>query len=499
MLGLPWSNAQKITIGSDEHILDTTINRGLIMLLQNDYYLETRGHILSQEIAEIYDNHNEIFSKLVDHINNESMHHGDTGGSISYSTYQITNAPQYTINVSKGNEIDLTQLIKENTTEDLTEDTICFLPIDESPAVLNEKINSIPKNLNGNTVFFVFIVPTGYHKRNEYTEGFNTLSAEYVLRVENDSIKFENFSNGTIIILGDYLYQTTINGEINFPGPVERDTEDMLIKDKFINSVYKEITNPEDINDIINYQNSKLNKEVPVKNLKKTIIRGSCLNPEYSLLSLTNVTAKVYIKNLSFEHNSETIESDDNISDLTYQEQSLFPSQDKFVLLYPFEQTLNKSGLSPIFGQSLISEFARFSNDPLLELLSTTILNDIEPNVNSIIKGFTTNHSDRVDGKTIFDKLKYNDINENGNVNEDGYNLLYLDLDKIINFDFSKITPSFDRSTYYSNNEFLNEYYVNSIKKYIDGLNEFQARCINFIGVSGETQVATGAELIYRY
>lgn len=40
--GLPWSNPQKITIGSDEHILDTTINRGLMMLLQNDYYLESR-------------------------------------------------------------------------------------------------------------------------------------------------------------------------------------------------------------------------------------------------------------------------------------------------------------------------------------------------------------------------------------------------------------------------------------------------------------------------
>ena len=50
MHGLPWSNPQKLTIGSDEHILDTTINRGLIMLLQNDYYLETRGHIFSQEI-----------------------------------------------------------------------------------------------------------------------------------------------------------------------------------------------------------------------------------------------------------------------------------------------------------------------------------------------------------------------------------------------------------------------------------------------------------------
>ena len=40
--GLPWSNPQKITIGSDEHILDTTINRGLMMLLQNDFYLESR-------------------------------------------------------------------------------------------------------------------------------------------------------------------------------------------------------------------------------------------------------------------------------------------------------------------------------------------------------------------------------------------------------------------------------------------------------------------------
>ena len=395
MLGLPWSNAQKITIGTDEHILDTTINRGLVMLLQNDYYLETRGHIFSQEIAELYNNNESLFSTLTEHINNELVHRADVGSTISYSTYQVTNAPQYTINVSNGQELDLKKLIEEDNLNGLIEDTICFLPINQTPAILNDKISSFSRNLNGKTLFFIFTVPTGYNKQHGFEEGFDTLSAEYILDVSNDSIRFEHFYNGTIVIMGDYLHKTVIDGIVNFPEPTEKDSVDNIIKTKFINSIYKELINPEKIDDIIDYEtNSQLSK-----NLKKIKLKGSCLNNEYSVLSLCDVTAKVYIKNLIFEHNSETLVNDSNVSDLTYQESYLFPSEDKFVLLYPFENLESNAGLSPLFGNSLISEFAKFSNDPLLETLSSIIINEINPNVSSIIQGFIENHSDTTERK----------------------------------------------------------------------------------------------------
>ena len=51
MHGLPWTNPLKLTIGSDEHILDTTINRGLMMLLNNDYYLDMKTTLMSQELS----------------------------------------------------------------------------------------------------------------------------------------------------------------------------------------------------------------------------------------------------------------------------------------------------------------------------------------------------------------------------------------------------------------------------------------------------------------
>ena len=71
-------------------------------------------------------------------------------------------------------------------------------------------------------------------------------------------------------------------------------------------------------------------------------------------------------------------------------------------------------------------------------------------------------------------------------------------MDKIINFNFNDITPSFTKEKYYDNDEFLNDMFVNSVNRYIDGLSEFNARCINLIGTSGNVSVATDADIEYR-
>ena len=86
MLGLPWSNPLKITIGSDEHILDTTINRGLLMLLNNDYYLDMKESLISQELSTTISNVDYLKDVLTAHINNSSIH-GNQEPTVINNTY----------------------------------------------------------------------------------------------------------------------------------------------------------------------------------------------------------------------------------------------------------------------------------------------------------------------------------------------------------------------------------------------------------------------------
>ena len=84
--GLPWTNPLKITIGSDEHILDTTINRGLMMLLNNDYYLDMKTTLMSQELSAVIDNTEYLNQTMRDHINNTGIH-GARGTTIVNNSY----------------------------------------------------------------------------------------------------------------------------------------------------------------------------------------------------------------------------------------------------------------------------------------------------------------------------------------------------------------------------------------------------------------------------
>lgn len=86
MPGLPWTNPLKLTIGSDEHILDTTINRGLMMLLNNDYYLDMKTTLMSQELSAVIDNTTYLNNVLTEHISNASIHNG-RGTTIINNTY----------------------------------------------------------------------------------------------------------------------------------------------------------------------------------------------------------------------------------------------------------------------------------------------------------------------------------------------------------------------------------------------------------------------------
>ena len=88
--GLPWTNPMKLQIGSDEHILDTTINRGLMMLLNNDYYLDMKTSLISKEISALVHNNNVIVSALVNHMNDNSMHQTSTQSTTIKNEYYTT-------------------------------------------------------------------------------------------------------------------------------------------------------------------------------------------------------------------------------------------------------------------------------------------------------------------------------------------------------------------------------------------------------------------------
>lgn len=131
--GLPWTNPLKLQIGSDEHILDTTINRGLMMLLNNDYYLDMKASILSKELSSVIGNEELLKNVLEDHIKNEEIH-----GKTQLSTTVVEN--YYTnITVGEGDKYNL---------DALTKDTIKYLPITYSAAELNKIIKDTPHNLN---------------------------------------------------------------------------------------------------------------------------------------------------------------------------------------------------------------------------------------------------------------------------------------------------------------------------------------------------------------
>ena len=189
MAGLPWTNPLKIQIGSDEHVLDTTINRGLMMLLNNDYYLDMKSMIMSTEINELIENTDTIKNVLEDHINNKDLHGKEP--IIIQNVTQIISGEQGGGSYSFYNS-DL-----------LKNDLIVYLPINYSASKINEVIANVPHNLNTHNVVFLFVIPDEYAPiKNDFEHD------EYILNIGNDNIIFSNFYNGTIFVVGDFLQKT---------------------------------------------------------------------------------------------------------------------------------------------------------------------------------------------------------------------------------------------------------------------------------------------------
>lgn len=267
----------------------------------------------------------------------------------------------------------------------LEKDTVVYLSITDSVREINEKISSIPHNLNTHNLAFIFVVPTNYNSENETLVDDQTLEDsqyyEYFMDIGNQNILFNGFFNGTLFIFGDFLHDTyTLNSKgeqiKNFTALdargnfINRKTKeqisdpvkyDNINPSLYINRLYKEIDNPESIVDMINYEGKE--DVVHHGNLNKIKIKGTGLNSKYSLLTLSDVTAKTYIKNLSFE---STLKAKDNVIDITNQLNSNLPTADKLFLQYPFFENA-----APIIGDAFIDYLQTMSNEPFFNKMTS--------------------------------------------------------------------------------------------------------------------------------
>ena len=126
--GLPWTNPAKITIKSSEFINDVTINRGLLNLLNNDYYLDLKTEAINEYLETVIQNH----------INNNDIH---------FSWDDVKNLFDRIASLSANTGYRIP--IRKPGTNGLMITTAEIMAI----------VNKIPRNLNGYTLIIELCVP----------------------------------------------------------------------------------------------------------------------------------------------------------------------------------------------------------------------------------------------------------------------------------------------------------------------------------------------------
>ena len=204
--GLPWNNPQKITVKADQYISQLVINRGLLNLLSNDYYLDLKTQRINQYIVQL----------VGPHIADTTIHWTEDG---------IIDIIKRFLNGELGNYLDGFGLLK---------DTTFILPVvsgEPFPKGINRIqniINNCPKNLNGHTAIFALtpVVSGNYIEDNPETEdvdetiGYYRTIGDYStnkahltqykkqtdITINYKSISLNNFYGGTIILMGNDFF-----------------------------------------------------------------------------------------------------------------------------------------------------------------------------------------------------------------------------------------------------------------------------------------------------
>lgn len=201
--GIPWNNPQKITVKADQYISQLVINRGLLNLLSNDYYLDLKTQRINQYIVQLFG----------PHIADTSIHWTEDG---------IKDVVKRVLNEDLGD--DGFGLVRD------TAFVIPIIPGELPPKNINRIqniINNCPKNLNGHTAIFALTpVVSGnynttigeYYNNNKSvissatyeTENFISTSGCYdqmtVISANNKSIMLNNFYGGSLIFLGNDFF-----------------------------------------------------------------------------------------------------------------------------------------------------------------------------------------------------------------------------------------------------------------------------------------------------
>lgn len=238
--GLPWTSPQKIAISSSQYISNTVINRSLLHLLNNDYYLDIKSQAINNYIEE----------NIVSHISNQDIH-------VSWSRIQ-----------------DLLSSLNI-----LSEDTIYYIPLlfnnKEVPAAeINQLITKIPKNINGHTIVLYFCKA---HSTENISN--NTTIAD----INNKGILIQNFVGGDVIV---YANSST----------------DILIDDYHDLSKLK--AKPNTVSNIFETIQTYINKNTfdDSDNANRLTIKSTGINQNYATLSIKNCLANMYIINLCIQN-----------------------------------------------------------------------------------------------------------------------------------------------------------------------------------------------------
>lgn len=322
-----------------------------MMLLNNDYYLDTKQMIISKEISSLINNTDALYYELMDHVQNDSIH-----GKNPIIIQNINQTTQG--NMDEGSAYSY---VGGYNYESLNSDSIYYIPITYNAGQINSLISNIPHNLNSHTIVFLFVIPEEY----ELDKDDDSDKHEYVLNLGNDNILFSNFYNGTIIVLGDFLQETDFfskfkkKNEFQIADPIKNDAVNIK---KYIANIFNEIDNNEKIDEIIKYESNEILEGN--KTLNKIILEGNCLNDYYSLLTFNDVDANVYVKNLLFRNSLKPRHNNSNIiEDLNLNEDNL-PSNEKLLLLYPLE-----NNTTPIIGETFLNTLNDSINIPIFEQL----------------------------------------------------------------------------------------------------------------------------------
>lgn len=269
--GLPWASPQKIAISASQYISNAVINRPLLHLLNNDYFLDIKTQAINKYIEE----------NLATHISNQDIHVPWSRIQQLLSSYNILNKDSvYYIPIIFNN-------IKLNSTE------------------INSIIEKIPKNLNGYTIVLYFckaetngLANTGIYDNNS-------------IDLKNKSINIENFTGGDVILYSNSSKTINLEGYLNLQ-QITADT----INNK---SIFDEIQ-------------TVINKTTYItNNSTRLTIKSTGINQNYSTLSIKNCLANVHIVNMTIEN---TIDDWNKISDYA-KNANVLPTADDVLIYYP--------------------------------------------------------------------------------------------------------------------------------------------------------------------